>query len=219
MTQLKFLVERFYQFQKHRVAMSNQLYQLKEDGEEVAELEEFYNEIYGFEKRLYKFIRQEVEKTNIWQHFLKDVKGIGPTMAASLLVTIDVHKTKHVSSLWKYAGMTPESRRVKGKKIDWNPFLKNTCFKIGQAFLKSKGDYKEIYDEAKRKYREKHPERIEENGKVKYNDGHIDMMARRYAIKIFLRDLWLVWRRLEGLSVTEPYVVEYLGHDKQPDNV
>lgn len=35
-------------------------------------------------------------------------------------------------------------------------------------------------------------------------------MARRYMIKEFLRDLWVNWRKLEGLEVTEPYEVAKL---------
>ncbi len=45
-----------------------------------------------------------------------------------------------------------------------------------------------------------------------YSKGHIDAMAKRYAIKQFLRDLWVVWREMEGLEVSEPYEVAKLGN-------
>lgn len=42
--------------------------------------------------------------------------------------------------------------------------------------------------------------------------GHRDMAAKRYMIKMFLKDLYAVWRGLEGLDVREPYQEQYLGH-------
>lgn len=42
--------------------------------------------------------------------------------------------------------------------------------------------------------------------------GQINMMAQRYMIKQFLRNLWVAWRQLEGLEVDEPYEVAKLGN-------
>ena len=42
--------------------------------------------------------------------------------------------------------------------------------------------------------------------------GHRDQAAKRYMIKMFLKDLYATWRALEGLPVREPYQEEYLGH-------
>lgn len=42
--------------------------------------------------------------------------------------------------------------------------------------------------------------------------GHLDMMALRKMIKLFLAFLWLVWREAEGLSVSKPYALDRLGH-------
>lgn len=41
--------------------------------------------------------------------------------------------------------------------------------------------------------------------------GHRDMAARRFMIKQFLKDVYVQWRTIEGLSVREPYAEEYLG--------
>jgi hypothetical protein len=43
------------------------------------------------------------------------------------------------------------------------------------------------------------------------SDGHRDMAARRYMIKMFLKDLYVAWRQIEGLSVRSSYAEEYLG--------
>lgn len=42
--------------------------------------------------------------------------------------------------------------------------------------------------------------------------GHRDRAAKRYMIKMFLKDLYAAWRDIEGLPVRVPYQEEYLGH-------
>lgn len=42
--------------------------------------------------------------------------------------------------------------------------------------------------------------------------GHRDRAAKRYMIKMFIKDLYVAWRELEGLSVRAPYQEEYLNH-------
>ncbi|KKL79457.1 hypothetical protein LCGC14_2014620, partial [marine sediment metagenome] len=42
--------------------------------------------------------------------------------------------------------------------------------------------------------------------------GHVNAMALREMIKDWLLCLWLVWRKAEGLPMTEPYKVARLGH-------
>jgi len=44
--------------------------------------------------------------------------------------------------------------------------------------------------------------------------GHLDLMAMRKMIKLFLALLWLYWREAEGLPVTNPYPIDKLGHLK-----
>ena len=53
-----------------------------------------------------------------------------------------------------------------------------------------------------------------EKGKPWKDDskGHRDRAAKRYMIKMFLKDLYVAWRTLEGLPVREPYQNQYLGH-------
>lgn len=42
--------------------------------------------------------------------------------------------------------------------------------------------------------------------------GHRDRAAKRYMVKMFLKDLYMTWRVLEGLPVRLSYQEEYLGH-------
>ncbi len=101
--------------------------------------------------------------------WLETVKGIGPAMAGVIISEIDIHKARHPSSLWAYAGLDvgPDgqgrSRRgehlvdreyvdkegeVKEKKsITFNPFLKTKLVGVlASSFLRA-GDnkYSEIY--------------------------------------------------------------------------
>jgi len=41
---------------------------------------------------------------------------------------------------------------------------------------------------------------------------HRDRAAMRYTVKMFLKDLYPVWREIEGLPVRVSYQEEYLGH-------
>ena len=51
-----------------------------------------------------------------------------------------------------------------------------------------------------------------EDGWKDESAGHRDRAAKRYMVKMFLKDLYVAWRELEGLPVRAPYQEEYLGH-------
>lgn len=55
------------------------------------------------------------------------------------------------------------------------------------------------------------------------SDGHRHNAARRYMVKIFMQELWLRWREIEGLEVNVPYAEAYLdmkhGDHKGPAGV
>jgi hypothetical protein len=55
------------------------------------------------------------------------------------------------------------------------------------------------------------PEGKEKTGE-ETTKGHRDRAAKRYMIKMCLKDLYAAWRTLEGLPVRAPYQEEYLGH-------
>ena len=42
--------------------------------------------------------------------------------------------------------------------------------------------------------------------------GHRDRAAKRYMVKMFLKDLYVAWREIEGLPVRSSYQEQYLGH-------
>jgi hypothetical protein len=44
------------------------------------------------------------------------------------------------------------------------------------------------------------------------SDGHIDGMARRFAVKLFLSNLHELWCAIEGIPCPQPYSMAHLGH-------
>jgi len=102
-------------------------------------------------------------------------------------------------------------RRQIGYMSNWNDKFKVLCWKIGQSMVKqkaSKSGYRKLYDQIKKQERLKNPKRIVRKGKIMFNDGHIHNRALRKVIKIFLANLWMEWRSMEGLPVTKPYIIQ-----------
>lgn len=198
-----------------------------------------YVELLHSEETMFGVLKKEVEKHPLWDAFFKGVKGCGFTMAAVCIAYFDVHKARHASSFWKYAGLdvvtvqkkdektgevksvtqgrskshtemvdyTDKNGEVKQKKsITFNPELKTKLVGVlGSCFLKSPGcHYEQIY----RNYRHRLDNRVDS---AELTDGHKHNMANRYMIKMFVRDLWVAWRTLEGYEVSEPYEVAFLG--------
>lgn len=191
------------------------------------ELTGHYLRLLSDEEALGKSIAKMVATFPIWEGFLKDVKGCGPTMAAVIISEFDPYKARHVSSFWRYAGLdVAEDGKGRSRKaehlveveyidkngetkikkgISFNPLLKTKLIGVlGSSFLRSASPYRAIYDGYKHRL-DCHPDYKDEP------KGHKHNMAMRYMVKIFLRDLWLAWREIEGLPVTPSYAESKLG--------
>lgn len=140
-----------------------------------------------------------------------------------------------ISALWRFAGFdvgkdgkAPKSQ--KGEKHHYNATLRAMCWRLATSLvrLKKPGKYCEYYLKEKEKYRQKYlnegykivpSEKLPTKNKKKYepegviSEGHLDNQAKRKMIKLFLAHLWLVWRQVERLPITKPYVIEKLGHN------
>jgi len=166
----------------------------------------------------------------------RECKGVGPIIAAGLLSQIDVERAKHVSSVWRFAGLDPTAVWKKGEKRPHNAFLKVLCWKLGDSFVKVSGRegsvYGRIYKDAKAEYvlRNQRGDYAEqaaaklqskkindaalrarlESGRLP--DGQIDLRARRKAVKVFLNHYWIKGRALQGLPVDDPWIIGHDGH-------
>lgn len=156
------------------------------------------------------------------------------------------------SKLWKYAGLTPQSKRQEGEKLGFNITLKTMLYRLmkyGFLMQASKSKYYEryaLYKDWKRQMLEAQGIRVRPvpTGRYCFNcnedknvpssthfcpqcgkelakkqepegviwQGHLDSMARRWTLKLFLSHFWLVYRQTLGLPLRQPYAVEHAGH-------
>jgi hypothetical protein len=125
---------------------------------------------------------------------------------------------------------------LKGTKRPFNAQLKTLCWKLGQSFMKFSNapecDYGRLYRMQKELYVGRNAadnytaralERATKVNKAteaykhysvgKLPPGHIDAMARRWAVKRFLADLHVAWFWTHyGKLPPLPYPVAILGH-------
>lgn len=122
-------------------------------------------------------------------------------------------------------------------KKPFNGQLKTLCWKIGDSFVKLSGRADAFYGQL---YRQRKAREVEKNENLDFADqarrklerhnigkgtdaykcysvgklppAHIDMRARRYAVKMFLSHLHQRWHEQEIGPVPKPFAVEHRGH-------
>jgi len=189
-----------------------------------------YSRIYEDEQLQIKRLAGVLDEFPIWNEFLVDVRGCGPMMAGVLISSLDPHKAKYPSSFGKYIGIDVVNGVGRSKRkehlveteykdkegntktkmgITFNPWAKTKIVGVlGTSFIRQPADkckYRKIYDDYK--FRIQNHKNHKEKSKL-----HIHNMANRYMIKMFLIDLHIKWRELEGLEVHAPYHEAKLGY-------
>lgn len=197
--------------QKNRIAFGNRINAVNLEADETTDqVSDLYHRWYE------RFLDLEKEADNDIKELAKDypiieeisqVKGIGVLLASKMVSLIDITRADTVSALWRYAGYAvidgERERPRKGEKLSYNVRLKTTMYLIATGFLRSNSPYRRIYDSAKEYYEINRPD---------WTKGHRHNAAIRKMIKIFLSHVWLRWRSLEGLQISEPYVNDKLAH-------
>ena len=134
--------------------------------------------------------------------------------------------------------------RLKDAMPDFRPQLKDAVWQIGNNLIRTQKKFYDddpasdkcmfyrIYVDSKQYYENRGDLKAEKDGrkgkayvvrrangeteeKKSEGTGHIHKMAMRYMCSQFLQELWLAWRKIDGLSVTEPYVIGIMGHTKR----
>ena len=129
----------------------------------------------------------------------------------------------------------PTNQMVRGDKLTPGfvaPFNKRLRVAmvgvLADGFIKAQAPYALNFYypyKARLEQSEKNINVVKKGGKVvqmtwkETSKGHRDMAAKRYMIKMFLKDLYVVWRELEGLPVRPSYQEEYLGHKHMVEGV
>lgn len=191
---------------------------------------ESFTQMSKTEKRMIDICSREMKKHPLWDVFFEDVKGCGPLMAAVCVAYLDPYKARWPSSFYKYCGldvvvdeqgahgrsrkdayMAPyidrDGNETEKRTLGYNPVVKSKLVGVlGTSFLRAgaNGKYAKIYYDYKN--------RIQNRGDTQ--DLRAVVMHRRavrYAVKMFLKDLWYAWRTLEGLPTGDDYAVAKLG--------
>lgn len=189
-----------------------------------------FNQMVATEQRMITICGKEVQKHQLWNSFFKDVKGCGPMMAAVCLAYLDPYKARYASSFWKYCGLdvivdengshgrtnhdyimveyTNKNGEVAERKsISYNPVIKTKLVGVlGSSFLRAgkEAHYAKVYYDYKNRL-------LNREDCQSLRPVVIHRRAIRYAVKMFLQDLWVAWRTLEGLPVGDSYAVAKLG--------
>jgi len=184
---------------------------------EIDELVWFHNALHETEKQLAKRLDAWSREHKIRLNYLREIKGIGPILSSGLISWLEpISRFANISKLWSYCGLSPTQKREKGKKLGYNPRLKTLMWKIASSFEKQnskKSQYRKLYETQKTYYLNRPDLKARIEAKEKGIKGHIRNMTLRYVEKRFLADLWLTWRKLEGLPITEPYAITILKHE------
>jgi len=108
------------------------------------------------------------------------------------------------SKLHKYAGLAPGSKLSRGEKVGYNPKVKTLMWKLLMQFLKTgaktRCKYAELFNQVKAEYAQRCPKPEKGSWKLK-----VHLTAKNIVMRIFLTNLWITYRRLNGLPLTPPY--------------
>jgi len=211
------------------------------DEDTIPAIKAAWDKSFEIEKLLAKQLSEELKTVPIFTEFLKGVKGCGPLMSAAIISEFDIEKASTVSKMWQFAGLNPgmvrgnktegskkegtfklikSNEMVRGDKLTsgfqapFNQFLRSKLIGVlASGMIISRSPYAEFYYNYKNRLEQSEKYVVGSDKKWKNESkGHRDMAAKRYMIKMFLKDLYVNWRSLGGLSVRKPYKEEYLGH-------
>lgn len=217
---LRFYTRTLYDIQRLRISAGNQRDALERMGVSESELDWIRENVHHSLDRLESTIERRckvyLDKMPIWTEYLKQIKGVGPRLASSLVsIIVTPKRFPNTAKLWKYAGLGKNDdgslqRRKAGQQDNWSADLKMTIYKFEDAIIKTKGGYRNLYDQFKAREVELNEQRPKAD---KLSKGHVNQRARRRVGKLFLAHLLEVWRTQEGLPVRKPYPIQYLGHE------
>lgn len=249
---LKMTVRMFYDLQSLRIQSGNRTGNqdapavLSEKDKEILAM--MSDKTQELEKLFLKEINKLLKGIPVYENFLKDIKGIGPTLAGVIISEIDIARAPTISSLWRWCGLSvvdgKADRLRKGEKASYNPRLKAKLLKVmGDCMIKANSPYRSFYDNYKtrkqntivdicmacngtgkvaprKKPTDKGPKPGSDcknckgtgrNAPWGASDAHRHNAALRVMVKAFLRDLYVQWRTMENLPVTEDYATAKLG--------
>ena len=245
--EVRYLVDLYYSLQKYRISTSNQERAANKNNEKSESISFFKNEFFGIEKQI-KNLLDVYTSFDPVGNTLKQIRGVGPVIAAGLISNLDIKCAKHAGSYWRFCGIDPTvPGPTKGEKLHYNKKLKTlVAFKLGESFVKVQNRPDDIYGKHYKIWKEEYKRR-NENGEYaetarnilasknfkkdtearkayesgKLPDGHIHAMARRKPCMYFISHLFDLQYMLEYNKAPDaPWVIMYGGenHTKIMEN-
>lgn len=213
----RFLVDAYYIIQEDRKRTANQVRSMGDEPHRV--LKWFFDQNRILEAQLKAALERYAMSRPIGQ-WMTSLFSVGPVIAAGLMAHIDINKAPTAGHIHAFAGYDPTRKWEKGQKRPHNADLKRLCWNIGQVFKRFSNDERCFYG---RHYRERKAFEVERNDRgynkeraadllPRFNkktdaykhlsDGklppaHLDAMARRWAVKLFLSHVHEIWYELE----------------------
>jgi DNA-directed RNA polymerase subunit RPC12/RpoP len=90
------------------------------------------------------------------------------------------------------------ARRRAGVVANWHPDVRQSLYQLGDQFnRRPKSEWGQRLRKEKARYREQYPEKITQNGKSRYSDGHIHRMATWRTLTKFVEELYDQWTHIE----------------------
>ena len=235
----RFLVDAYYQMQDGRIRAEGQIRSIEkgETGEPHVVLSWLSEQSRAMEGQIKRALDKYVGG-HVMGSWFEGVYGIGPVIASGLVAHIDINRAPTVGHIWRFAGLDPSMKWEKKTKRPWNAQLKVICWKAGQSFMKFHKEDQCFYGHF---YREQKDKLIARNESGEFNarsaeilsaknfnkstdaykaystgkfpPGHIDAMARRAAVKLFLSHMHAeMYRRILKREPPFPYPIAILGH-------
>jgi hypothetical protein len=133
-------------------------------------------------------------------------------------------RSRRAEHLIERAYVNKDGEESTRQSITYDPFVKTKLMGVvASSFIRTGSPWRKLYDDYKHRLEtDPHRVRVElaeykrrrkagEDVRGLWTPGHIDVAAKRYMVKQFLAALWVRWRTLEGLPVTQPYAVAKQG--------
>lgn len=233
-SQVRYLVDTYYQMQRYRIASAAQIRANQENTEPNRMLDWMFSQMAALEgdiKRALDTFTNEY-RVGLW---LKSITGIGPVISAGLIahLTDSLEDSVVAGRFWSFAGLDPTKVWKKGEKRPWNAKLKSLlAFKAGESFVKFQNNKNDHYG---RYYKARKEVEIARNEKLQFKEqaeevlktkrigkdteaykwysigklppAHIHARARRVAVKLFVSHLHhVMYLDWHGKEPPKPYV-------------
>lgn len=129
------------------------------------------------------------------------VRGVGPLSVAQIVGECgNLSNYANPAKVWKRMGLCPGDKRIRGVKNGYSPRRRSVMWNIGSCMIKSRGEYKDLYDRRKEYERTKGACMAPlKDGKGickkddRCKDGHVHRRTQRWMEKAFLKHLWNAW--------------------------